>query len=137
MVNGSISRVNGQFDYKSTGHVSNVGLMAQKAEEYGSHDKTFEIASKVSVIVSSIHLSLYLSINITICLAYYLAHDMTFEVPSKVRLKKKNNQITLRGAVLKKLTYVADISAKAFRSHPHRLNGLMRKKSSYVFFSFI
>merc|ERR1712110_567704 len=34
---------NGQFDWKSTGHVSNVGLMAQKAEEYGSHDKTFEI----------------------------------------------------------------------------------------------
>ena len=27
------------------GHVSNVGLMAQKAEEYGSHDKTFEIKS--------------------------------------------------------------------------------------------
>jgi isocitrate dehydrogenase len=27
------------------GHVSNVGLMAQKAEEYGSHDKTFEIAA--------------------------------------------------------------------------------------------
>merc|ERR1719283_159567 len=34
---------NGQFDWTSTGHVSNVGLMAQKAEEYGSHDKTFEI----------------------------------------------------------------------------------------------
>jgi len=28
------------------GSVSNVGLMAQKAEEYGSHDKTFEVASK-------------------------------------------------------------------------------------------
>ena len=135
MVNGSISRVNGQFDYKSTGHVSNVGLMAQKAEEYGSHDKTFEIASKVSVSVSSIHLSIYL-INITICLAYYLAHDMTFEVPSKVRLKKKNNQITLRGAILKKLTFVADMSAKAFSSHLHRLNGRMTKKSRY-FFSFI
>jgi len=36
-------QANGQFDWKSTGHVSNVGLMAQKAEEYGSHDKTFEI----------------------------------------------------------------------------------------------
>ena len=40
-------RANGQFDWKSTGHVSNVGLMAQKAEEYGSHDKTFEIPAKV------------------------------------------------------------------------------------------
>ena len=32
---------NGQFDPTTMGSVSNVGLMAQKAEEYGSHDKTF------------------------------------------------------------------------------------------------
>merc|ERR1712110_821082 len=42
----------GQFDYTTTGHVSNVGLMAQKAEEYGSHDKTFEIASEGTVTVT-------------------------------------------------------------------------------------
>ncbi|MCK6389954.1 MAG: NADP-dependent isocitrate dehydrogenase [Azonexus sp.] len=35
---------NGNFDPKTMGTVPNVGLMAQKAEEYGSHDKTFEIA---------------------------------------------------------------------------------------------
>ena len=33
----------GAFDVRTMGNVSNVGLMAQKAEEYGSHDKTFEI----------------------------------------------------------------------------------------------
>jgi isocitrate dehydrogenase len=33
----------GQFDHSTMGNVANVGLMAQKAEEYGSHDKTFEI----------------------------------------------------------------------------------------------
>jgi len=33
----------GAFDVPTMGNVSNVGLMAQKAEEYGSHDKTFEI----------------------------------------------------------------------------------------------
>jgi len=33
----------GAFDVATMGNVSNVGLMAQKAEEYGSHDKTFEI----------------------------------------------------------------------------------------------
>ena len=33
---------NGQFDPSTMGSVANVGLMAQKAEEYGSHDKTFE-----------------------------------------------------------------------------------------------
>jgi isocitrate dehydrogenase len=32
----------GQFDPSTMGNLSNVGLMAQKAEEYGSHDKTFE-----------------------------------------------------------------------------------------------
>jgi isocitrate dehydrogenase len=33
---------NGQFDPATMGSVANVGLMAKKAEEYGSHDKTFE-----------------------------------------------------------------------------------------------
>ncbi len=36
----------GAFDVTTMGSVSNVGLMAQKAEEYGSHDKTFEITTK-------------------------------------------------------------------------------------------
>ncbi|OOK76417.1 isocitrate dehydrogenase, NADP-dependent [Mycobacterium kansasii] len=36
-------KTNGAFDPRTMGTVPNVGLMAQKAEEYGSHDKTFEI----------------------------------------------------------------------------------------------
>lgn len=36
------AKTKGQFDPATMGAVSNVGLMAQKAEEYGSHDKTFE-----------------------------------------------------------------------------------------------
>jgi len=36
----------GAFDPSTMGNVSNVGLMAQKAEEYGSHDKTFEMTEK-------------------------------------------------------------------------------------------
>ena len=35
-------KANGALDPKTMGSVSNIGLMAQKAEEYGSHDKTFE-----------------------------------------------------------------------------------------------
>ncbi|WP_285009231.1 NADP-dependent isocitrate dehydrogenase [Pedobacter faecalis] len=35
-------KANGTFDVKTMGSVPNVGLMAQKAEEYGSHDKTFQ-----------------------------------------------------------------------------------------------
>jgi len=42
-------QANGQLDPSTMGSVPNIGLMAQKAEEYGSHDKTFEIASSGSV----------------------------------------------------------------------------------------
>ena len=44
-------RENGAFDPATMGSVPNVGLMAQKAEEYGSHDKTFELASSGTVTV--------------------------------------------------------------------------------------
>ncbi|MBU1338524.1 MAG: NADP-dependent isocitrate dehydrogenase, partial [Acidobacteria bacterium] len=39
----------GQFDPSTMGNLSNVGLMAQKAEEYGSHDKTFETLGEGSI----------------------------------------------------------------------------------------
>ena len=42
-------RVNGAFDPTTMGSVPNVGLMAQKAEEYGSHDKTFQLAEAGTV----------------------------------------------------------------------------------------
>jgi isocitrate dehydrogenase len=42
-------RAHGAFDPATMGSVSNVGLMAQAAEEYGSHDKTFEIAAAGTV----------------------------------------------------------------------------------------
>ncbi|HET7359580.1 MAG TPA: NADP-dependent isocitrate dehydrogenase, partial [Rhodanobacteraceae bacterium] len=45
-------KAHGAFDPASMGSVPNVGLMAQKAEEYGSHDKTFQIASAGTVQVS-------------------------------------------------------------------------------------
>jgi isocitrate dehydrogenase len=48
-------RDHGAFDVPTMGNVCNVGLMAQKAEEYGSHDKTFEVPAngKVRVVNSS------------------------------------------------------------------------------------
>ncbi|SEQ33905.1 NADP-dependent isocitrate dehydrogenase [Streptomyces radiopugnans] len=45
-------RANGAFDPATMGSVPNVGLMAQKAEEYGSHDKTFEIPATGTVRVT-------------------------------------------------------------------------------------
>jgi len=44
-------KINGAFDPKSMGSVANVGLMAQKAEEYGSHDKTFQVPDNGKVVV--------------------------------------------------------------------------------------
>jgi len=43
---------NGAFDPKTMGSVPNVGLMAQKAEEYGSHDKTFQMTENGTVKVT-------------------------------------------------------------------------------------
>ncbi|MBO2701019.1 NADP-dependent isocitrate dehydrogenase [Shewanella algae] len=45
----SFCKVHGAFDPATMGSVPNVGLMAQKAEEYGSHDKTFEIPAAGTV----------------------------------------------------------------------------------------
>jgi isocitrate dehydrogenase len=45
-------REHGAFDVRTMGNVCNVGLMAQKAEEYGSHDKTFEIPAAGTVRVT-------------------------------------------------------------------------------------
>lgn len=47
----SYVKTHGQFDVATMGNVANVGLMAQKAEEYGSHDKTFEIPADGKVLV--------------------------------------------------------------------------------------
>ena len=44
-------KANGAFDPTTMGTVPNVGLMAQKAEEYGSHDKTFELSANGTVSV--------------------------------------------------------------------------------------
>jgi len=48
----SFVKTKGQFDVSTMGSVANVGLMAKKAEEYGSHDKTFEIPEDGTVKVT-------------------------------------------------------------------------------------
>ncbi|GAA1939653.1 NADP-dependent isocitrate dehydrogenase [Brevibacterium antiquum] len=58
-------RANGAFDPTTMGTVPNVGLMAQKAEEYGSHDKTFEIAQDGVVEVVNSAGEVILSHNVT------------------------------------------------------------------------
>lgn len=55
---------NGALDPSTMGSVSNVGLMAQKAEEYGSHDKTFEILEDGVVEVIDAHGNVLTSHNV-------------------------------------------------------------------------
>ncbi|MFK8281068.1 NADP-dependent isocitrate dehydrogenase [Capnocytophaga cynodegmi] len=57
---------NGAFDPTTMGTVPNVGLMAQKAEEYGSHDKTFEISQNGVVNVIGEDGTIYLSQNVEV-----------------------------------------------------------------------
>jgi len=52
---------NGAFNPTTMGSVPNVGLMAQKAEEYGSHDKTFEVPEDGEIRVVGAHGKVYLS----------------------------------------------------------------------------
>jgi isocitrate dehydrogenase len=57
-------KANGAFDPTTMGTVPNVGLMAQKAEEYGSHDKTFEIKSDGVVKVTDSYGNVLLEHNV-------------------------------------------------------------------------
>lgn len=55
---------NGAFDVTTMGTVPNVGLMAQKAEEYGSHDKTFQLDTNGTIEVTDAEGNVLLSHNV-------------------------------------------------------------------------
>jgi isocitrate dehydrogenase len=57
-------KAHGAFDPKTMGSVPNVGLMAQQAEEYGSHDKTFEIPADGTVRVVAEDGTMLLSLSV-------------------------------------------------------------------------
>ncbi|MFY1026278.1 NADP-dependent isocitrate dehydrogenase [Actinobacillus seminis] len=54
-------KINGAFDPRTMGSVPNVGLMAQKAEEYGSHDKTFQAEADGAIRVTDGNGHVYMS----------------------------------------------------------------------------
>ncbi len=56
---------NGQFDVTTMGHVSNVGLMAKKAEEYGSHPYTFRVPEDGTVEVKDSEGNVLMSFNVS------------------------------------------------------------------------
>ena len=53
------------------GSVPNIGLMAQKAEEYGSHDKTFEIQEAGTIVVSTLISFVTIPIVVYIALRFF------------------------------------------------------------------
>ena len=57
-------KVNGQFDVATMGHVSNVGLMAKKAEEYGSHPYTFRVPEDGTIEVKDSQGNVLMSFNV-------------------------------------------------------------------------
>jgi len=57
-------KLNGAFDPTTMGSVANVGLMAQKAEEYGSHDKTFQISDNGKILVKDFENNVLFELNV-------------------------------------------------------------------------
>ena len=78
-------RENGQFDWMTMGHTSNVGLMAKKAEEYGSHDKTFEIQGNGTVeVISNAGTFTILYVISTLFFSHFLSRFLFYDLEQRV-----------------------------------------------------
>jgi isocitrate dehydrogenase len=108
-------RENGAFDPRTMGSVSNVGLMAQQAEEYGSHDKTFEIAADGVVKVVDANGNVLLQHNVEKGDIWRLCQVKDAPVQDWVKLAVKRARATGTPAVFwldKKRSHDAQIIAK-------------------------
>jgi len=85
---------NGQFDVSKMGHVSNVGLMAQKAEEYGSHPTTFEIEEDGVVEVKEENGNVLMSFNVEKGDIWRMSRAKDIPVKDWVRLAHERASLT-------------------------------------------
>ena len=85
---------NGQFDVTTMGGVSNVGLMAQKAEEYGSHPTTFEITEDGAVKVLDSDGSELMSFNVAKGDIWRMSRTKDIPVKDWVRLAVERARLT-------------------------------------------
>src|SRR5450830_628443 len=91
-------KTNGNFDPTTMGTVPNVGLMAQKAEEYGSHDKTFEIAEDgVANIVDLATGEVLLSQKVEADLKDHDTKGLDIQIMSQVRAMRYTLERVIRG----------------------------------------
>ncbi len=90
---------NGQFDVATMGTVANVGLMAQKAEEYGSHPTTFEIAEDGVVKVLDTDGSELMSFNVERGDIWRMSRAKDIPIKDWVRLTVERARLTGNPAV--------------------------------------
>ncbi|MFK8297492.1 NADP-dependent isocitrate dehydrogenase [Capnocytophaga cynodegmi] len=119
---------NGAFDPTTMGTVPNVGLMAQKAEEYGSHDKTFEISQNGVVNVISEDGTIYLSQNVEVGDIWRMCQVKDAPVQDWVKLAVSRAKATQTPAIFwldKKRAHDAELIKKVTKYLAnHDTNGL-------------
>ena len=121
-------RKNGAFDPTTMGTVPNVGLMAKKAEEYGSHDKTFEISANGKVEVIDTEGNILLSHNVEQGDIWRMCQTKDAPVKDWVKLAVSRARATQTPAVFwldKKRAHDAQIIKKVEKYLPnHDTTGL-------------
>jgi isocitrate dehydrogenase len=85
---------NGQFDVTTMGNVANVGLMAQKAEEYGSHPTTFEIAENGKVEVKESDGTVLMSFDVEKGDIWRMSRAKDIPIQDWVRLAVERGKLT-------------------------------------------
>ena len=90
---------NGKFDVATMGNVSNVGLMAQKAEEYGSHPTTFELPESGKVVVRDDEGKVWMEHNVQKGDVWRMSRTKDIPVKDWVRLAVERAKITGNPAV--------------------------------------
>ncbi|WP_295422125.1 NADP-dependent isocitrate dehydrogenase [Sulfurovum sp.] len=90
---------NGQFDVTTMGNVANVGLMAQKAEEYGSHPTTFEIAEDGKVEVVNANGDVLMSFDVEAGDIWRMSRAKDIPIKDWVRLAVERAKLTGNPAI--------------------------------------
>jgi len=106
----------GAFDVTTMGSVSNVGLMAQKAEEYGSHDKTFQIPANGTVKVTDASGAALLEHKVETGDIWRMCQSKDLPIQDWVKLAVKRARATGQPAIFwldKNRAHDANIIAKA------------------------
>ncbi|MBB1267789.1 NADP-dependent isocitrate dehydrogenase [Shewanella sp. SR44-3] len=121
-------KANGAFNPSTMGSVPNVGLMAQKAEEYGSHDKTFEIKAKGTVKVINQAGDVLMSHDVEIGDIYRMCQVKDAPIRDWVKLAVKRARLSNTPAIFwldSKRAHDAELIKKVNKYLPeHDINGL-------------